>query len=57
MIEGLDLVEEDDQITHLLSLTDEFDGHDELSKYSWSHADHVILPIDWSHANHVILSI
>ncbi len=34
MIEGLDLVEEDDQITHLLSLTDEFDGLVELSQYT-----------------------
>ena len=34
VIEGLDLVEEDDQITHLLSLTDEFDGLVELSQYT-----------------------
>ena len=35
MIEGLDLVEEEDQITHLLSLTDEVDGQEELSEYSF----------------------
>ena len=33
MPEGLDLVEEDDQITHLLSLSDEtYDTEDMLSK-------------------------
>ncbi len=31
MIDGLDLVEEEDQITHLLSLMDEFEGQDQLS--------------------------
>ena len=32
MVDGLDLVEEDDQITHLLSLTDEIDGEEALSQ-------------------------
>ena len=36
MIEGLDLVEEDDQITHILSLTDEVDGQEELSEYTYT---------------------
>ena len=32
VIPELDLVEEDDQITHLLSIEDEYDGEDALSK-------------------------
>ena len=30
--EGLDLINEDDQITHLISLDDELDGEDNISK-------------------------
>ena len=30
--EGLDLINEDDQITHLTSLDDELDGEDNISK-------------------------
>ena len=32
MLEELDLVQEDDQITHLLSLDDEFDTEETLSE-------------------------
>jgi len=32
VIEGLDLVQEEDQITHLLSLSDDFDTEDSLSE-------------------------
>ena len=31
--EGLDLINEDDQITHLISLDDELDGEDNISNY------------------------
>lgn len=34
VVEGLDLVDEEDQITHLLSLEDELDGEDILRKFS-----------------------
>ena len=35
VLQELDLVEEDDQFTHMLTLDDAVDSEDMLSEYSW----------------------